>query len=544
MITFAQPESVMASDPNSLAAAVEIPAEEPANDQKMELSFVKGIQMVTNIFNSTPFGESLHDHIRTFCQNHMSEIPLESAITTCYRLAAVDLPQDAEFDLLPLEIEETIPLAESVRLSDVMREIKEYLCRFVVAAPDVIQVLAYYAAMTWFCRGLQVVPYLLITSGAPGSGKSTIAQAVTHLCYRGCMVSSASSTAALSRLCSQRPCTVMIDELDSAPPMFIQEVTSILNSGSSGSGDVARLIVERNARGRQQIAALKSFGPKILVGLNGPAGIRALQPATISRCITITTRGAGNVVPEPLPHFKQDKDAAKLRQKLAAVADQYGKSFLQTMKELRSLDRLPSRTRDKYLPLMTLATMASKELHIEDFVEVEQLWKHLQAAEIPEADIGRYLLSACGKILTEIVVPALKGLKSPNPPKHIQGMRLKPLSEIHAPCICSLIHEGVSVSNTGARKTEISELNILLRGDRKYVRSIELLAVLLLDEASPLQTASSGKPMTNVEFCQQLKAFGCEPTRITDARNVVPLPNLAGVMHQWLDVFEDDAELH
>lgn len=188
----------MASDPNSLAAAVEIPAEEPANDQKMELSFVKGIQMVTNIFNSTPFGESLHDHIRTFCQNHMSEIPLESAITTCYRLAAVDLPQDAEFDLLPLEIEETIPLAESVRLSDVMREIKEYLCRFVVAAPDVIQVLAYYAAMTWFCRGLQVVPYLLITSGAPGSGKSTIAQAVTHLCYRGCMVSSASSTAALN----------------------------------------------------------------------------------------------------------------------------------------------------------------------------------------------------------------------------------------------------------------------------------------------------------------------------------------------------------
>lgn len=283
----------MASDPNSLAAAVEIPAEEPANDQKMELSFVKGIQMVPNIFNSTPFGESLHDHIRTFCQNHMSEIPLESAITTCYRLAAVDLPQDAEFDLLPLEIEETIPLAESIRLSDVMREIKEYLCRFVVAAPDVIQVLAYYAAMTWFCRGLQVVPYLLITSGAPGSGKSTIAQAVTHLCYRGCMVSSASSTAALSRLCSQRPCTVMIDELDSAPPMFIQEVTSILNSGSSGSGDVARLIVERNARGRQQIAVLKSFGPKILVGLNDPAGIRALQPATISRCITITTRGAG-----------------------------------------------------------------------------------------------------------------------------------------------------------------------------------------------------------------------------------------------------------
>lgn len=534
----------MANDPNSLAAAVEIPADQPVNDQEMSLSFPKGIQLITNIFNSARFGENLLDQVRAFCQTHLPDLPLDHAVVLCYRLAAVDLPQDAEFDLLPLEIEETVPVSETVLISEVMKEVKAYLRRFIVADSDVIQVLAYYAAMTWFCRGLQVVPYLFITSGAPGSGKSTIAQTVTHLCYRGCMVSSASSTAALSRLCSQRPCTVMIDELDSASPTFIQEVTSILNSGSSGSGDVARLIVERSARGRQQIAALKSFGPKILVGLNGPAGIRALQPATISRCITITTKGAGNVVPEPLPHFKQDTEAALLRRKLAAVAEQYGRPFLTTMRELRSLDRLPSRTRDKYLPLMTLATMVTNELPPESIVEVDQLWKHLQAAEIPEADIGRYLLHSCGKLMTEIVVPALKGLKSQTPPKQIQGMRVKPAAEVRSPCICTLVHEAIVVSNTGASKVTIQELNILQCGERRYLKSIELLAALLLDDASPLQTSSSGKPMTHAEFCQHLKAFGCTLTRISSSRNVFAIQDLNDVMRQWLDVFQPDAELH
>lgn len=544
MISFALSELAMANDPNSLAAAVEIPAEDPVNDQKMSLSFPKGIELITSIFNSVPFGENLLEQVRAFCQNHLPDLPLDHAIILCYRLAAVDLPQDAEFDLLPIEIEETIPLSETVRISDAMREVKAYLRKYVIASADVIQVLSYYAAMTWFCRGLQVVPYLFITSGAPGSGKSTIAQAVTHLCYRGCMVSSASSTAALSRLCSQRPCTVMIDELDSASPTFIQEVTSILNSGSSGSGDVARLIVERNARGRQQIAALKSFGPKILVGLNGPAGMRALQPATISRCITITTKGAGNTVPESLPHFKQDSEAARLRRKLAAVADQHGRMFLKTMRELRTLDRLPSRTRDKYLPLMALATMASKELDSESIVEVDQLWNHLQAAEVPEADIGRYLLFSCGKLMTEIVAPALKGLKSSNPPRLIQGMHVKPISELRTPCICSLLHEPVAVSSTGSCKVSVQELNILQCGEKRYLRSIELLAALLLDEASPLQTSSSGKPMLHTEFCQHLKAFGCTLTRIANSRNVFAIQDLNDVMRQWLDVFHSDTELH
>lgn len=532
----------MASNRNDLAAAVEIPAEVPANEQGFELSFQDAVNALTDIFRSTPFGESVLPQVRDFAEKHLPDIPSEAAVALCYRLAAVELPHDNDFDLPMLEIEETEPYSGDVCIVEVINETKDYLRRFVVADTTVINLLSYYAAMTWFCRGLQVVPYLFITSGAPGSGKSTIAQAVTHISYRGCMVSSASSTDALSRICSQRPCTLMIDELDSAAPSFLQEVTSILNAGSSGSGDVSRLIVERNGRGRQQIASLRSFGPKILVGLKGMAGMRVLQPATVSRCITIMTQGAKDVIPEPLPHFKQDYLAAELRRKLAAFADQNGKKFKQASRDLHDLDSLPSRTRDKYRPLMTLATMKGQESG--NYTDVDQLWSHLQASEVPEAELGRYLLSACAKILTEIIAPAIRGLQSPAPPTHIQGMEVEPASKLRNPIICTLKHEPIRITNASSQKNTISKLSVLQSGERRYVRSDELLAALLLDDASPLQTSSAGKPMTYAEFCQHLRNFGCTTKRISSARGLFSIQELCNVMRQWLDVFEGDEVLH
>lgn len=530
----------MPTEPNSLAATTNIPMEAPSNSSEHDLDFQEKILTLVSLFESCPAEESLMQQVKTFAQKELPDIPLTHAIALCYRIASVDLPRTSEFSLPSLKIEETVPLSVPVQIGEVIAEIKQYLCRFIVASQEVIAVLAYYAAMTWFCRSLQCVPFLYITSGAPGSGKSTIAQAVAHISYRSCMVSSASSTAALSRLCSQRPCTLLVDELDSATPAFLQEITATLNAGSSG--DVVRLIVERSSLGRQQLAALRSFGPKILVGLNGPAGTRTLHPATLSRCISITSQSARGLIPEPLPHFRQDTHAADLRRKLASMADQHGKIFLQTIRELHALDTLPKRTQDNYRPLMALAVLADQDHYTSDRRDGELLWDFLRAATVPEAELGRFLLSACRDLLADVIAPALREGKTSHPVSSLHGMQLTPPEKLSPPCICTLTHEPVTVAGTSGKES-IKLLRVLQCGNRKYIKSIELLAALLLDAASPLQTTSSGKPMSHAEFCQHLKAFGCGLTRIASERSLFAIQDLCSIFQLWLEYSPADDDL-
>lgn len=350
------------------------------NIDKKIISFAEGIQLIKDFFNSKQNDNPIIQTIKEFCKENLPNIPLSEAITICYQIASVDLPESPEFALAPLVIEETKPSEYPVLISEVVQKIKGFLQKHVIAEPSTITVLTYYVLITWFCNHLNIAPYLFITSGAPGSGKSTVAKSVAHLCYRPCMMSSASSVAALSRVCGRRPCTIMIDELDSASIPFIQETTAILNSGSGGSGDVARLIVERSPRGRQQVAALRSFGPKILVGLSGPTGLRALQPATLSRCIVITCSGTGQFTPAPLPPFRKDLEASEMRRELATVAEAYGEKFLMAMRNFHALDNMPHRTRDKMLPLMTAASLVEKENNSEKCIDSNNIFRVLMSS--------------------------------------------------------------------------------------------------------------------------------------------------------------------
>lgn len=501
-----------------------------------QLSFHQGVRAITEIFEKTPPQESIQSKIEKFVEKNLPDLPIAHAVALCYRIAAVEVPRTKGFELPPLSIEETVPTQDPVCLPTIMAEVKTYISKYVVSPPEVINLLAYYAASTWFCRLLSVVPYLFITSGAPGSGKSTMAQAVAHICYRSCMVSSASSTAALSRICSQRPCTVMIDELDSAPVTFLQEVTAILNAGSSS--DIRRLIVERSSSGRHQIAALSTFGPKILVGLQGPTRLRSLQPATVSRCITVTTLGAKGVQREKIPAFENDEEAADLRKNLAAIADSHGVVFAQTMRHLQSLDALPPRTKDKYLPLMALAKMV--DVASASTSNSDLLWTYLRSAEVQEADIGKYILDQCGKILNGLIAGALKSLRLTDPPKVIQGLRLVPSGELKPHIACALLHETVVIFGTPSGKSLVSKMEVFVSKGHKYVRASSLLAILLLDSSSSLQTINFGKPMSYPDFCQHLKSYGYELTRTSASRGLIELKSFCTVLSQWLDNFCPD----
>lgn len=512
---------------NSIEAAVAIPKESGTVDtfQDKVLSLIKLVQ-------KAPLETSTLEKVKDFAKKELSAFPLEEAVALCYRIASTAVPQTDNFELPVLEIEETVPCSEAVSVYLLTEDVKRFLNDYIHASPETMTVLTYFALTTWMSPWLQSVPYVYITSGAPASGKSTLARAVSHLCYRICMVSSASSPAALSRLCNGRACTVMIDEMDSAGADF-DKITPILNAGSSV--DVHRVIVDRNAQGRQRLGTLSSFGPKILVGLSGPAGLRALQAATVSRCIVIASEAlsVGHRLP-PLPAIEQDSRAADLRRKLAAMAGQHHKDFMATLREVRTLDALPSRTRDRYLPLMTLASMADRDRPSGNVRDVEMLKAHLRTAVVPEADIGRFLLTACRRLIVELLEPAIEEAKSQSPAPTIQGMKLE-ISRPSSYIVCTVMHEPIVVNSPSGTST-IRELRILKNAGRFYVKSSELLAVLLCDAASPLQTAMAGKPMRTADLCQILKSYGCDLTRISSARSLYSLDALKRTIAQWLDV--------
>ena len=219
------------------------------------------------------------------------------------------------------------------------------------------------------------------------------------------------------------------------------------------------------------------------------------------------------------------------------MADVYGSQVLETLANLHALDKLPPRSKDKYAALVALATIADAERNPDQPSDTEVLLEYIRAAEVPETDIGRYLLAACCKALKDVIMPALRGLRSSQPPDFIQGMKLTK-GPARSPVVASLKLDPVLISGTRLGKTKVAAVQILQSGNKLYVRSVELLALLLCDESSPLHTCVAGRPMPLSQFTQHLKAYGCAQTRIASHRGLIALSELSRAIQHNLDNFE------
>lgn len=82
------------------------------------------------------------------CRKNLPDLPIAHAVALCYRIAAVEVPRTKGFELPPLSIEETVPTQDPVCIPTIMAEVKTYISKYVVSPPEVINLLAYYAAST------------------------------------------------------------------------------------------------------------------------------------------------------------------------------------------------------------------------------------------------------------------------------------------------------------------------------------------------------------------------------------------------------------
>jgi hypothetical protein len=201
-------------------------------------------------------------------------------------------------------------------------EVLDAVCEFVgrysvFPSEHCAPTLALWYAHTHAIDQFYVTPRLILDSAEPGSGKTRVLEVAQYLVAAPEMTISA-TTAALFRLVSMGPITILFDEVDA---IFNpknggnnEDLRGLLNAGYKRSATIARCVGDAK---NMKVQRFPVYAPAALAGIAGG------MPATITtRAITIHMRRRR--ADEPVHPFRERQvahDAQPLRDELAAWID-------------------------------------------------------------------------------------------------------------------------------------------------------------------------------------------------------------------------------
>jgi len=139
--------------------------------------------------------------------------------------------------------------------------------------------LALYAIHTWVHRYQDSTPYILITSPAAESGKSTALEVLASLVSAPVMENSLTASNLISY--ANDGCTIMIDEADELGKD--KQFKAAINSGYKQSGFVTRKVGKEQKR-------FSTYSPKVIAGIAREK--MPVEGATLTRCINIRLQRA------------------------------------------------------------------------------------------------------------------------------------------------------------------------------------------------------------------------------------------------------------
>ncbi|MGH3854101.1 MAG: DUF3631 domain-containing protein [Pseudonocardiaceae bacterium] len=211
------------------------------------------------------------------------------------------------------------PPSATVRAGhDVLDDVAAFVGRFsVFPSEHCAPTLALWYAHTHATEQFYVTPRLILDSAEPGSGKTRVLEVAQHLVRAPEMTISA-TPAALFRLVSMGPITILFDEVD---VIFNpknggnnEDLRGLLNAGYKRSATIARCVGDTKT---MKVERFPVYAPAAL------AGIAGAMPATITtRAITIHMRRRRTDEPvEPFRERKVASQAQPLREELAAWID-------------------------------------------------------------------------------------------------------------------------------------------------------------------------------------------------------------------------------
>jgi hypothetical protein len=201
---------------------------------------------------------------------------------------------------------------------ELLDDVAAFVTRFsVFPSKHCAPMLALWYAHTHASEQFYVTPRLVLDSAEPGSGKTRVLEVAQYLVRAPEMTISA-TPAALFRLVSMGPITILFDEVDA---IFNprnggnnEDLRGLLNAGYKRSATIARCVGDAK---NMKVERFPVYAPAAL------AGIAGAMPATITtRAITIHMRRRRTDEPvEPFRERQVARQAQPLRDELAAWID-------------------------------------------------------------------------------------------------------------------------------------------------------------------------------------------------------------------------------
>lgn len=240
--------------------------------------------------------------------------------------------------LLP-EPEEIWP--ESVDGAELLDELVDTICRFIICDRSTAITAALWIAFTWFIDRVQVAPLAVITAPEKRCGKSQLLALIGQLSRRPLFASNISS-AAVYRVIEKRCPTLLVDEADS----FLkdnEELRGVINSGHTRQA----AYVLRTVGDNHEPCQFSTWGAKAI------SGIGHLSETVMDRAVVLELR-------RKLPEEKVDRLRhaesglfKTLASKLARFAEDAGLAVEQARPVLP--ERLNDRAQDNWEPLLAIA---------------------------------------------------------------------------------------------------------------------------------------------------------------------------------------------
>ena len=243
------------------------------------------------------------------------------------------------------------PVVEPNDGARLLDDLRDFLCRFVAfPEPEQADAVALWIAHTHAFEAAEATPRLSIQSAEKQSGKTRLLELLDLLCRSPFQVASISS-AAMFRIISGGPTTLLIDEADSIfdrRGSGAEDLRGLLNVGYRRGGAVMR------ASGKRGVTRFDVFAPVAL------AGIGRLPDTVQDRSIVLRMkrRGSGESV-EKLRRREVEADVLALRTSIGWwVAENLG-ALAKLSTDVP--DVLGDRAADIWEPLLAIAQLAGGE---------------------------------------------------------------------------------------------------------------------------------------------------------------------------------------
>jgi len=293
---------------------------------------------------------------------------------------------------VPLDFSDAATMA-ALAGTEILDELVEYICRFVILTPAQAAICAVYVLHTHATDAVDFTPYINVNSAVMRSGKTRLLEVFELFVAKPWLTARVSPAVLVRKVAKQHP-TLLLDETDSAftaEKEYSEALRGILNSGFQRGG-CASVCVKKNGDWEPQ--DFPTFGAKAIAGI----GVDKLPPTVKDRSISISLKR--KMSGETAARFRKKREK-RATQPLRDRIETWAIMHIDGLREAADppvLDVLNDRQQDVCDPLLQIAHLVGGDWR----ARLEQALKEVcGATDNADESLGIKLLSDIRTIFDE-----------------------------------------------------------------------------------------------------------------------------------------------